>query len=214
MIGSACFVIGAVPGYVNLVGYEADGITFFVGSIFFTTAAFLQALQSVGALKGDPRPKAGVRWRMLVRAPKKPEWWAGVVQLGGTILFNVSTFAALETALDPVQANRRVWAPNVFGSIAFLVASALVFADVQRPWLRWRPRNINWDVAMLNMAGSIFFGLSAIGARVMDTGDLRNAELANLGTFLGGICFFVGALLLIPDAERLDAAQPKEGSAR
>jgi hypothetical protein len=52
-IGSACFLIGPFPGYVQLVGAEADGITFFVGSLFFTAAATLQALSAQG---GDRLP--------------------------------------------------------------------------------------------------------------------------------------------------------------
>jgi hypothetical protein len=31
------------------------------------------------------------------------------------------------------------------------------------------------------------------------TGELRNAERANLGTFVGAVCFLVGALLLLPE---------------
>src|SRR3954470_22273451 len=46
IVGSACFVLGAVPGYVSVVGTTADGITFFVGSIFFTSASFAQLVQS------------------------------------------------------------------------------------------------------------------------------------------------------------------------
>ena len=44
--GSACFVVGSVPGYVDAVGGVADGVTFFVGSIFFTAASFLQLIQA------------------------------------------------------------------------------------------------------------------------------------------------------------------------
>ena len=36
MVGSACFVLGSVPAYLNAVGGPVDGITYFVGSIFFT----------------------------------------------------------------------------------------------------------------------------------------------------------------------------------
>ena len=36
-LGSTCFLIGPFPGYVRLVGETADGVTFFVGSILFTT---------------------------------------------------------------------------------------------------------------------------------------------------------------------------------
>ena len=34
IIGSACFVIGSVPAYLNAVGGVADGVTFVIGSIF------------------------------------------------------------------------------------------------------------------------------------------------------------------------------------
>jgi len=42
-LGSTCFLIGPFPGYVQLVGAQADGITFFVGSILFTAGGALQS---------------------------------------------------------------------------------------------------------------------------------------------------------------------------
>ena len=93
-----------------------------------------------------------------------------------------------------------MWTPDWRGSIAFLIASALVFADVERPWLRWRPHDLGWSVAMLNMIGSIAFGISAIaGWASPTTGDVLSARIDDLGTLVGAVCFFVGALLLIPD---------------
>src|ERR1044072_4488803 len=41
-IGSLCFMLGPLPGFVQLVGSAADGTVFFVGSVFFTSAAVLQ----------------------------------------------------------------------------------------------------------------------------------------------------------------------------
>lgn len=202
IIGSACFMVGSIPGYVELVGATADGVTYFVGSIFFTLAALLQLLISAGAVRPDARPRAGVQWRSAVREPQNPAWWAGVVQFGGTLLFNVSTFSALHTSLTATEAYRRVWTPDALGSVAFLVASGLAFSDVAKPWLRWRPADLGWRVAMLNMVGSIAFGASAVAAYVVPTtGDLRNAWLANVGTLIGAVCFLVGALYLIPDQE-------------
>ena len=55
-IGSVCFTVGALPGYVDWVGTDADAITFFVGSIFFTTAAYLQFVQTVNAPARAARP--------------------------------------------------------------------------------------------------------------------------------------------------------------
>ena len=71
-VGSTCFLIGPFPGYAELVGERADAITFFVGSILFTSAAFLQLVQST-----DP-----------------VDWWASAIQLAGTIWFNINTFDA------------------------------------------------------------------------------------------------------------------------
>jgi len=208
-IGSLCFALGAAPGYYALVGAEADDITYFVGSIFFTSAAWLQLLVSTGAIEPGVRSRRAARWRTLARAPHRPSWWAGVVQFGGTLLFNVSTFFAMQQTLSATQANHRIWAPDVFGSIAFLVASALAYADVDKPWLGWRPRDLEWSVATLNMAGSIAFGVSAVAAKVIvSTGDLRNTALANAGTFLGAVGFFFGALLLIPEEAESKAEAP------
>ena len=39
------------------------------------------------------------------------------------------------------------------------------------------------------------------------TGQLHNAERSNLGTFVGAVCFLVGALLLMPERTE-DSAAP------
>ena len=187
MVGSACFALGAVPAYLDLVGVEADGVTFFVGSLFFTSAA------AAAAVAVD-RP----------RASGGPVAW----QFAGTLLFNVSTFAALNASLSADQADHRVWTPDVLGSIAFLVASALAYAEVRRPWLRWRPLDLGWSIATLNMVGSIAFGVSAAAAYVLSDDTLRDAQRANAGTFVGAICFLVGAALLIPDQVSAPADEP------
>jgi hypothetical protein len=121
------------------------------------------------------------------------------VQFAGTLFFNLSTFAAIR-ALDLTQAERRVWAPDVIGSVAFLVASALAWAEAGHAWWSWRPRSIGWQIAALNLVGSIAFGVSAVAAYIVpDTGELLNTALAGAGTFVGAICFLVGGLLLLPE---------------
>ena len=53
------------------------------------------------------------------------------------------------------------------------------------------------------MAGSVAFAASAIAAYVVpSSGELLNAELVNLGTFAGAICFLVAALLVRPPREQ------------
>ena len=48
------------------------------------------------------------------------------------------------------------------------------------------------------MLGSVAFGVSAVAAYVGPaTGEVRNAELSNLGTLIGALCFLIGAILLL-----------------
>jgi hypothetical protein len=45
--------------------------------------------------------------------------------------------------------------------------------------------------------------VSALASLVLPTtGEMVNTTLVNLGTFLGAVCFFVGAYLLLPPTSR------------
>lgn len=186
-IGSLFFMVGAVPWYATAVGSVADAATFFVGALFFTAAAAIQL-----ALSGRRPP------RRDTNRPNVFDWWAAAVQFVGTLFFNLSTTEALVAALQSPGSSGG-WRPDAFGSIAFLVASAFaVVATTERDRL-WDPLARTWQCTWLNMAGSVFFGISAIGAYVMpETGNLVNELWANAGTFLGGVCFLVAALLSRP----------------
>jgi len=174
-IGSACFLVAPFPGFVELVGSTVDGVVFFVGSIFFTSAALLQAVQAVEVL----------------------DRWSSLVQLAGTIFFNVSTFRALQTSLDSSAYDRLVWSPDAFGSICFLVAGGIAYAAVRR--LRRSPL---WWIAVVNLAGCVAFGISAIAGYVVpSTGDALDLAAANSWTSLGALCFLVGSVLLLPASD-------------
>ena len=207
MIGAACFALGAVPGYLDLVGTTADNVTYFIGSLFFTSAGFLQYWEVVNA----PTTLDGARPRHRVFAwePYRIDWWATAIQFVGTLYFNVSTGFALVSGLDATQANRVVWRPDAVGSICFLVASTLAWAEVSHG-LGFRPRfTLSGWIAMLNLLGSVAFGVSAFAAKVVSgSGEPRNVELVNLGTFVGALCFLVGALLLLPERTEETATVP------
>jgi drug/metabolite transporter (DMT)-like permease len=184
-IGSGFFAIGALPYYADAVGLVATNLTFFVGAIFFTLAAFIQL-----ALSGRRPPRRDAAGADLW------DWWAAAIQFAGTLFFNVSTTDALITA---VNADARIgdgWRPDAFGSICFLVASVCaVVATTAREGL-WDTRARTWRCTWLNMLGSVFFAVSAAGAFVVPaTGDLLSPLWAGLGTFLGALCFLTAALL-------------------
>jgi hypothetical protein len=208
--GSILFALGATPGYAGAVGATATAVTFFVGSIFFTSAATLQYREAVDSV-AHPRPDGGPR-RWLVWAPGQLGWSASAVQLAGTVWFNLSTGYAIHSDLSVAAANARVWRPDALGSIAFLVASTLAWVEVCHGAWAWRPRSLGWWITVANLVGSIAFGASAVASYVVPaTGSLRNVELSNLGTFLGALCFLVGAVLLLP--ERTDRSAGSAGSA-
>ena len=98
------------------------------------------------------------------------------------------------------EINHLVWAPDVFGSICFLIASGLVWLEVGHSILSWQTGNLSWRIALLNLVGSIAFGVSAVAAFIPPTkGQPLNIVLLNLGTFVGAVCFFFGAVLLLPE---------------
>ncbi|AMB60561.1 NADH-ubiquinone oxidoreductase [Microterricola viridarii] len=187
-IGSVLFALGAWPGYANAVGVTLDNLTYFVGSLFFTTAALIQLL-----LTGRPLPHRGSS------QAARFDWFAAAIQFVGTLLFNVSTLAALLQSNGAEISARMVWRPDAYGSVAFLIASGLaVVATTDRESL-WDPNARSWWSTWFGMAGSLAFGASAIGAAVDPaSGELRNAAIANAGTFIGALCFLTAAVLALP----------------
>ena len=92
----------SVPGYIDLVGPKADGITFFVGSIFFTAAGALQSSLAWPERKDSPAGRAA--------------WLTAVIQSAGTLFFNVTTYQGMHTALTNPDYNKLVWRPDALGS--------------------------------------------------------------------------------------------------
>jgi hypothetical protein len=197
MAGSLLFALGSFPPFGQTVDPRAVGATFVAGSVFFTGAA-------IGQLRQTPGDEGS---RLLRRA--------GAVQVLGTLFFNVNTVDAMLESLDAERTNRLVWAPDLVGSGCFLVASWLAWVAVCGG--RWcvRRDDSGWWVAALNGVGSVFFMLAAIASFTLPTtGDEVNTTLVNSGTFLGAICFLVGAYLLLPAPADDSDRPPSEGDDR
>jgi len=183
MLGSGCFVVAPLPAYLSRVGGRADAATFFVGSLLFTSAAFLQ-------------------WRQSIDADR----WSSGVQLLGTLFFNVTTFRALSTAVDSGSYDRLVWRPDAFGSVCFLVSGYLAYVGVAGGLLRRPPGTLEGAMASVNLFGCVAFGVSAVAGYVLpSTGAVLDATWTNAATTIGALAFLVGAALLLPEA----AASPR-----
>jgi hypothetical protein len=196
-VGSLLFAIGSVPGYVSAVGASWDTVTYFVGSLFFTSAAFLTYREAVDAAPAAQNP--GHR-RFFVYQPRRIDWWATAVQLAGTLYFNVSTGVATQSDLAAQAAHQHIWRPDAIGSVCFLVSSALAWFEVCHGPVAWRPSSWSWWITLLNLIGSVAFGISAVAGYINPvTGQVRNTSGANLWTLVGAVCFFAGAVLLLPE---------------
>lgn len=207
IVGSSLFALGAVPQYAEAVGLRWCAATFFAGSLFFTGAAFLQYRGAVDALPAVGSTRRNSFWAW---APRNLGWLAGAVQLAGTLWFNWSTGNALRENLSAALTDQRVWRPDALGSVAFLVSSGVALRDAGRGAIAGLPRPRTWKIGVINVAGSVAFGISAIAAFVIpSSGNMWNAELSNLGTLVGALCFLTGAILML-SPESTDAAVPAD----
>ena len=180
-LGSACFLIGPFPGYAQLVGDAPDAVTFFVGSILFTTGGALQVSLAF------PERDSGRTGHAA--------WWSAAIQSAGTLFFNVTTYQAMSTALSSSEYNKLVWRPDAFGSVCFLISGAIAYrASPRHGWLPERGRPGWWEPS-INLLGCILFGISAVAGYVVpDTGSMIDQAAANWNTSLGAACFLACAV--------------------
>ncbi|MFE3289218.1 hypothetical protein [Rhodococcus sp. NPDC059234] len=190
VIGSTLFALGSAPYLSVLFGATLANVLFFAGSWFFTTAAFLQLVLSLPATTLDSGKPA-------IRAV----WLSAAVQLLGTILFNVSTGAALYAHTVRGEMHL-VWNPNAEGSLAFLISSALAVLILTRAGTYWAPQVKDWQSVWLNTLGSIAFGVSAIGSFVLKDGNTLDPNMANIGTFVGAVCFLLASAVFLGKSDR------------
>jgi hypothetical protein len=171
LAGSILFAVGSLPGARDLT-LPGSAAVLFAGSIFFTSAAAEQLRTSE-----SDRLDIG----------------SAAVQLAGTIMFNLNTFAALDKRLDTRSLDFLVWLPNAMGSVCFLICSAMACVAVRAAAPTTR------RIASLNMLGSLAFGVSAVTAFIQpSTHEALNQAVSSWGTLIGALFFAAAAWLLIP----------------
>ncbi|WP_260751395.1 hypothetical protein [Mycobacterium sp. SMC-8] len=179
-IGSSLFALATAPRFPGWVGAAPADLLCFVGSWFFTTAAWMQLV--------------------LADRAERLEWSAAAAQFAGTLLFNLSTGAAVRA--HAVLAERRyVWVPDVTGSLFFLISGAMAMAAVAAVGAV-RSGSRDWITNAVNLTGCVAFGVSAAAAFIRKDGVTADEWLANFGTFLGALCFLAAALIALPRHSR------------
>ncbi len=164
------FALATAPYFAVLAGSGTTNLLCILGSWFFTAAAWMQV-----KLSGS-----------------EAEWYSAAIQFAGTVLFNISTGAAVWMQSTGWR-RHLVWTPDAVGSLAFLISGVVAIAALGTA-SALRDRRIAW----LNMAGCVAFGVSALAGFVRRSGVTEDQWLANLGTFIGALCFAAAALAALP----------------
>jgi hypothetical protein len=180
-IGSLCFVVGPLNSYADAVGGNADGLTFFIGSILFTLGGACQCLLAVPERPDHPTGVAS--------------WRTAWIQSVGTLLFNLMTFAALTIVITDHGYDTIVWVPNAIGSLCFLISGAIFYLFSPRRGLLPRTDHEGWWEAAVNLLGCVLFGISAVTGYVTGHPSAPvSTGITNWTTTLGAVCFLAVAL--------------------
>jgi hypothetical protein len=207
-IGSVLFALASLlslaPEMATSWSISSSAINaiFFAGSIPFTTAAYLQLFQAANA---SPAPGAHTREQRRVTLfgwrPHDVGWLSCALQFVGTILFNFNTFDAMIPSLNWFQQDLVIWVPNIVGSILFLASGYLAYIETCHAHWAWQPKSVSWWVVFTNLLGCVGFMVSAVFAIFLPgPPHLKAVTISILFTLLGAIGFFVGSLLLLPEA--------------
>ncbi len=210
-IGSSHFLLAALaatwPETIPIALRDAGrlGLIFFVGSLFFTSAAWLQWLESLNRDVADAHDENPKVWRWFGWHPRNLGCLACAIQLIGTIFFNFNTADGLLPDLTWGKQDLLIWTPNMLGSICFLTASYLAYAEVSHGVVSFDLRSVSWWIAVINLLGSLAFQGSALTSFVSPTPS--SPEMLFWSTFLtavGALCFLIGAYLLVVELHDTD----------
>jgi hypothetical protein len=201
--GSVLFLLGSVfslvPDLARMQSIDSASISriFFVGSIPFTTAAYLQLFQAANAGGFMPRQEH-VRW--FGWRPRDIGWLSCALQFIGTLLFNLNTFDAMLPDLSWYKQDLSIWAPDLVGSILFLISGYLAFIETSHLHWAWQPDSISWWVTFTNLLGCVRFMISALFSVVLP--QLTSSALVTVSllfTLVGALGFLIASLLMLPE---------------
>lgn len=209
MVGASLFAFASLLSIYPSFSFSNNSInlTYFIGSIFFTSAAYLQYLESINSDITNKRhviaDKTAYLWFRF--RPHNLGYISSLTQFIGTLFFNLNTF---DTILNPANINTNnllVWGPNILGSILFLVSAFFAWLEIFHDEHIKRFRSYTWWIIWVTILGSVFFLISSFYTFHFASGD--NAffdKIAIWTTLLGAVCFFIAALLLRFETNKQD----------
>lgn len=194
MIGSFLF---SVPGFLPDFFSSYFTIIFFCGSIFFTSAGYLQLIEAINKDITNPELFKTQRchWIRVAWRPKNLGYLSSLIQFVGTLLFNVNCTSAF-LSLTSLQMNIIIWGSGMLGSICFLGSCLFSWLEIYKDSSVKAFKSEEWWIVWINIAGSIAFQISSAVAYYLPTGEVHTPELASMTLTFGGVCFFIAAFLL------------------
>jgi hypothetical protein len=198
IIGSSCFITAPLMSlyFLDDISLNSVNYTYFTGSIFFTSASYLQYLQAINA---DITNKKYLthevkKWKWFAIRVHSLGFWATFVQFIGTLLFNLNTYSGTISSLSDNAVYDFITIPNMLGSLYFLTASFFAWLEVYHDKCMIQFKTVLWWIIWLNIFGSIFFQISAF----YGLSSSSEAEtMATYHTMFGAICFLIASYLLI-----------------
>lgn len=200
--GSILFILGSA---LSLLQTRAPGIstlliniTFFLGSMPFTAAAFMQLVQAANTSDFEEEPKAPRARRLALVGwyPRHAGWLSSLTQFLGTLAFNAETLNAVFNPSKWYLKDAAVWLPDIIGSVFFLISGYLAFLEIGHRYWTWRPKDLSWQIVFINLLGGIAFMTAALlGYYPPGTESGWIVTLSTVHTLIGAACFLIGASL-------------------
>lgn len=206
-LGSLLFLTGSLLSLLHESIAPATtpiNIVFFLGSLPFTLAGYLQHFQAANqsAFTLDPNDDAAPRHISLIGwHPHSAGWLSTFCQFVGTVAFNFNTFDPLVAGAGWATQDLAVWLPGMIGSVLFLVSGYLAFVETAHRYWSWRPRQLDWQIVFVNLLGCVAFMAASTLAYVPRGGEAAwIPDLANGLLGLGALGFFLGAALMMRES--------------
>ena len=206
-LGSLLFMLGSVlsllPREIAPSSFAAN-VVFFLGSIPFTLAGYLQHFQSANAPPFEAarlRARPGDAIALIGWYPGNLGWLSTFTQFVGTLAFNVSTFNAIVVTRGVAALDIAVWTPDMVGSVLFLVSGYLAFMETSNGYWSWKPRELAWRIVFVNLLGCVAFLTAGILAYVPEGPEAAwIVVVSDEHLLLGGLGFFIGAVLTMRES--------------
>jgi hypothetical protein len=195
LIGGSLFAIGAALAQSGVDATVCVSV-YLVGGVFFSTGGYTSVVQVVNEPEEGWDAAPGNRWRWWSREPRRLQWLSAVALFVGTLVFAINLVDSFIQELNPAEADRLVWSPDMVGCALFLVSGHLAMVGIGGGWRFWRRRDLGWWIVAVNQLGSILFMVSAVASFIRpSTGDALATGIANWGTLTGALCFAAAGLM-------------------